>query len=140
MREGSACPPEILGPKILVSACLLGVPCNHRGQANASAAVQALATKHRLIPICPETAGGLPTPRPEAQLRDDGRVVNEAGRDVTDAFARGARAAVTLARAAGVTEAILKARSPSCGRGGVTTAALAAAGFAVCSEEDVTLE
>ena len=132
MNEGSSA-----RPAILVSACLLGVRCNHRGEANPSDVVQALASKYRLIPVCPETMGGLATPRPAAEQRPDGHVVTEVGVDVTGAFARGARATVELAEAASVTDAVLKARSPSCGEEGVTAVALRTAGVRVRSEEDV---
>ena len=147
MTQGSA--PE---PAILVSACLLGVACNHLGRASASAGVAALARDHRLVPVCPEVVGGLPTPRPAAELQDDGRVLTQAGEDVTDAYRRGAAAAVALARAVGAEAAVLKSRSPSCGssevydgtfRGvrvpgeGVTARALRQAGLTVRSEEDL---
>src|SRR4051812_26201622 len=137
---------------VLVSACLLGVDCNHRGGASPPPAVAALAERHRLIPICPEVAGGLPTPRPAAERRADGRVCTADGDDVTDLYERGATAAVELARAVGATEAVLKARSPSCGchqiydgtftrtlvdGAGVTALALQAAGVTVRSDEDV---
>jgi len=124
-------------PAILVSACLLGVRCNHRGEANPSDAVRALASRYRLIPVCPETMGGLATPRPAAEAHPDGRVVTDGGVDVTDAFVRGARATVALAEATAVTDAVLKARSPSCGEEGVTAVALRTAGVRVRSEEDV---
>jgi uncharacterized protein YbbK (DUF523 family) len=143
------------GSAILVSACLLGVACNHVGGSSPSAAVLALrAQGYRLVPVCPEVAGGLPTPRPAAALVGGvafGRVVDEAGADVTDFYRRGASAAVALARAVGAERAVLKARSPSCGCHkvydgpgsrvrvpgmGVTTAALVAAGFEVGDEED----
>jgi uncharacterized protein YbbK (DUF523 family) len=124
-------------PAVLVSACLLGVACNHRGQANPAPSVRALASGHRLVAICPETAGGLPTPRAAAELQADGRVATEVGDDVTDAFRRGAAAAVALATAVGAERAVLKARSPSCGCDGVTTLALRHAGLTVESEEDL---
>lgn len=139
-------------PAIVVSACLLGVECNHVGRANPSAAVQALAATHRLVPVCPEVAGGLPTPRPAAEVQPDGRVVTAVGDEVTVYYRRGAEAAVALARAVGAESAVLKARSPSCGCGqvydgtfsrrliagdGVAAAALREAGVRVRSEEDV---
>jgi uncharacterized protein YbbK (DUF523 family) len=139
-------------PVIIVSSCLLGVACNHRGLASPSAAVTALGEGARLIPICPEVAGGLPTPRAPAELQADDRVRTAAGTDVTDAYARGAAQAVNVARAAGATRAVLKARSPSCGCHevydgtftrtlrpglGVTAAALQAAGCEVLSDEDL---
>ena len=138
---------------MLVSACLLGVRCNHLGASSPSPAVAALSGEHRLVPICPEVAGGLPTPRPAAELQDDGRVVTRDGQDVTDLYRRGAQAAVDLARAMGARSAVLKARSPSCGchevydgtftrtrvRGeGVTAKALREAGLSLRSEEDVS--
>jgi len=139
-------------PALVVSACLLGVRCNHRGDASPSPAVAALAGRYRLVAVCPETLGGLPTPRPAAELQDDGAVRTADGADVTQAYRRGADAAVGLARAVGATEAVLKARSPSCGPHGVydgtfsrtvvagrgvTAAALADAGLALRDEEDV---
>jgi len=145
--------PDDERPAILVSACLLGVKCNHRGLASPSPAVDALAGEARLVPVCPEVVGGLTTPRPVAELQPDERVVTEEGADVTDAYRRGAAHAVDLARVMGIRRAVLKARSPSCGCHeiydgtfsralrpgmGVTAAALAAAGVEVVSEEDVS--
>ena len=139
-------------PPVVVSACLLGVRCNHLGAANTSPAVVALGGTHRLIPVCPETVGGLPTPRPAAERLADGSVRTADGTDVTEAYQRGARQAVRLAIAAGATRAVLKARSPSCGCHeiydgtfrrrrvpglGVTAEALLEAGIEVVSEEDV---
>ena len=127
--------------------------CNHLGLANVSPAVVALGRETRLIPVCPEMMGGLPSPRPPAEVQPDGRVRTAAGDDVTSFYERGAAAAVDVAAAAGATEAVLKARSPSCGchevydgtftrtrvaGEGVTAAALRAAGLNVRSEEDVT--
>jgi uncharacterized protein YbbK (DUF523 family) len=137
-------------PAIVVSACLLGVACNHRGGASPSDVVLALQATHRVIGVCPETLGGLPTPRPAAELQADGRVRTADGTDVTDAYERGAAATVALAHAAGATEAVLKARSPSCGCAqvydgtftrtlrageGIAARALREAGLAVTSEE-----
>lgn len=140
------------GPSLLVSACLLGVPCNHRGGASPRPAVAALADRFTLVPVCPEVEGGLPVPRDAAELAPDGRVVTVAGDDVTEAYRRGAAAAVALAATHDVAGAVLKARSPSCGSRqvydgtftrtlvegeGLTAVALRAAGHQVLSEEDV---
>jgi uncharacterized protein YbbK (DUF523 family) len=139
-------------PALLVSACLLGVECNHVGAASPRTAVLALEQDYRLVPVCPEVAGGLPTPRPAAERLADGRVVTAGGDDVTDRYRRGADHAVAVAVACGAQRAVLKARSPSCGchevydgtftrtliaGDGVTAAALRAAGLEVWSEEDV---
>jgi uncharacterized protein YbbK (DUF523 family) len=139
-------------PAVLVSACLLGVACNHRGEGSSHPGVLALGGSTRLIPVCPEVAGGLPTPRPAAERSPNGRVLTATGQDVTWFYQRGAAHAVALAAASGAKRAVLKARSPSCGSGqiydgshqrklrpgeGVTTEALRAAGVAVISEEDL---
>lgn len=144
------------GPTLLVSACLLGVACTHDATARRSDEVLALAAVHgvRLVPVCPETAGGLPTPRPAAERSVvDGRVRTEAGDDVTDAYERGADHAVALARATSAHAAVLKARSPSCGcrevydgsftrtrvaGEGVTAERLRLAGLEVRSEEELS--
>jgi uncharacterized protein YbbK (DUF523 family) len=137
---------------VLVSACLLGVCCNHEGGASPSAAVDGLRSRYRLVPVCPEVAGGLPTPRPAAERQPDGSVRTADGVDVTDAYHRGAAHAVRLAGAVGARLAVLKARSPSCGAHavydgtfarrrvpgqGVTAEALRAVGVDVVDEEDV---
>ena len=103
---------------ILVSACLLGTACRYDGRSKADAAVTALLARHTLIPVCGEIFGGLPTPRPPAERRG-ARVVTKDGRDVTVAYRRGAEEVVRLARLYGARAAILKERSPSCGRGEV---------------------
>jgi uncharacterized protein YbbK (DUF523 family) len=137
---------------LIVSACLLGVACNHKGRASTTETVVSLGRTRHLIPVCPETIGGLPTPRPAAEIAPDGRVRTAAGEDVTAAYERGAAHTLAVARAVGATEAILKARSPSCGchevydgtftrrriaGEGVTARALREAGIRVRSEEDV---
>jgi uncharacterized protein YbbK (DUF523 family) len=139
-------------PVILVSACLLGVACNHRGQGSPNQDVMALEASARLVGVCPEVVGGLPTPRPAAERGLDGQVRTAEGVDVTAFYDRGAAHAVALARAVEATRAIMKARSPSCGCGriydgthrhvlregdGVTVEALRKAGIEVISDEDL---
>ncbi len=140
-------------PALLVSACLLGVRCTHDAGHEERAAVRSLAATHRLVPVCPETVGGLPTPRPPAERSAaDGRVRTADGLDLTDAYEAGAAHAVALAVATGAGAAVLKARSPSCGchevydgtftrtrvpGEGVTAVALRRAGVEVVDEADV---
>ena len=104
--------------KILVSRCLLGEPCRYDGK---SKPVEALLTLERqghiLVPVCPEEDGGLPTPRPPAEIQEDGRVVNRLGIDMTAEYTAGAYHALRLAREHGCTVAVLKEKSPSCGSG-----------------------
>ena len=150
---------------ILVSACLLGVACRYDGKSFPAPELRDLATGGTVVTICPEVAGGLPTPRVPAEIEDaysgldghavlDGRtrVVSSDGVDVTAQFIKGAQAALTLARKLGIRQAILKARSPSCGEGfaydgkfsgelvpgdGVTAALLKRNGIQVIAETDL---
>ena len=103
--------------KLLVSACLLGVCCRYDGDSKAYPGIEQLARRHTLVPVCPEQLGGLPTPRPPAERRGD-RVVTRSG-DVTEQYRRGAEEALKLCKLLGCEAAVLKERSPSCGRGAV---------------------
>ena len=67
--------------------------------------------------MCPEVLGGLPIPRPPAERQPDGRVITQKGQDVTNQYRAGAQRALELAQVHGCTLAVLKERSPSCGRG-----------------------
>lgn len=102
---------------ILVSACLLGVSCRYDGNEKANEEVLALLEREdiQLIPICPEQLGGMQTPRlPSERIGD--KVMNNAGEDVTEYFKRGAEQALKLAKLYQCKCAILKERSPSCGK------------------------
>ncbi len=148
--------------KILVSACLLGEAVRYDGAAHGPfAQLQAWQAEGRVLALCPEMAGGLPTPRPPAEiLGGQGRAVLAGqqvvrdchGRDVSDAFRAGAARALALVREQGIGMAVLKARSPSCGNrqtysgefsgrlvdgAGVTAAALQAAGVVVFNEHEL---
>ncbi|HEY7874726.1 MAG TPA: DUF523 domain-containing protein [Actinomycetota bacterium] len=147
---------------MLVSACLAGRACRFDGTAATEGSVARLVAEGRAALVCPEADGGLGTPRPPAEIvggtgRDvlDGtaRVVTADGRDVTDAYIRGAQIALAAATRAGARRAILKARSPSCGRGavydgtfsrtltagdGVTAALLERNGITVETDEDAS--
>ena len=109
---------------IVVSACLVGINCRYDGSSETMPELLALLEKKRIVPICPEQLGGLPTPRTPAKIqRGDGysvlksisRVIDIKGRDVTPQFIKGAIEALNIARLVGAGEAILKDKSPSCG-------------------------
>ena len=104
---------------IAVSACLLGEKCKYSGGDNRDPAVEAFCAGHETLPVCPEVAGGLPVPRVSAEIGAGGRVRTRDGRDVTEAFARGAEACVRRCRERGAALAVLQPRSPSCGIGRV---------------------
>ena len=105
---------------LLISACLLGVACRYDGASRPldPAALAALRERFQLIPVCPETLGGLPTPRPPAECIGDA-VRTSSGEDVTAQYARGAAETRRLAAFFGCRQALLKERSPSCGSGAV---------------------
>ena len=139
--------------RILVSACLLGAKVRYHGgdAACEHPVLRRWLDEGRLVPVCPERDGGLPTPRPAAEIV--GAVVRtSAGADVTDAFRRGAQAALDVAKAGGIRIAILKDGSPSCGSSfvydgsfsgrraegrGVTAALLEAHGIRVFNERSI---
>ena len=102
--------------KLLISACLLGIPCRYDGASKPQPWVEKLAKRHELVPVCPEQLGGLPTPRHPSERQGE-RVVMDTGADVTEAYRRGAEAALRLCRLLNCEAAILKERSPSCGCG-----------------------
>lgn len=105
---------------MVVSACLAGFCCRYDGGQKPDARIVALVKNGSAIPVCPEQLGGLSTPRPPAEIdRATGNVVTADGKDVTFAFEKGAEETLRLCRLYGVTHAILKARSPSCGLGTV---------------------
>ena len=102
--------------KLLISACLLGVPCRYDGKSKPLADIARLREKYELIPVCPEQLGGLPTPRNPSE-RIGGRVVMADGSDVTAQYRKGAQCSLERYRREGCAAAVLKERSPSCGSG-----------------------
>ena len=103
---------------IIVSACLAGYRCRYDGKIVPDEEIVALVKRGEAIPVCPEMMGGLPCPRVPAERTADGlHVVTREGGDVTDAFRTGAEETLRMARLYGCKQAILKAKSPSCGCG-----------------------
>lgn len=148
--------------KILVSRCLLGQRVRYDGGAHGPFnLLECWQREGRIVPLCPEVAGGLPTPRAPAEIAGgqgaqvlDGLlpVLTVEGEDVTAAFVEGAQQALALVAQYGIRIAVLKARSPSCGNRetydgsfsgtkvageGVTAAALRRAGVQVFSEDEL---
>lgn len=147
--------------KRIISACLLGQTCRYDGRSKAARTVlerlQGWREEGEVVAVCPEELGGLSTPRPAAELHGgDGAAVwrgeatvlrVEDGGDVTESFRIGAQRAAEMGE--GATEAILKARSPSCGCGlteidgekrkgdGVFTALLRRRGLRLFTDEEL---
>ena len=137
--------------KIMVSACLLGQNCKYSGGNNRDERVLAFLEGHKVIPVCPEVMGGLPTPRPPAEIVC-GEVINKLGKSVDREYRLGAEKALEIARRERIDLAILQSRSPSCGvkeiydgtfsgtripGQGICVAMLMENGFAVLDREDV---
>ena len=137
--------------KILVSSCLLGVECRYKGDGCPCQKVIDLGKDNTLIPVCPEQAGGLPTPRTPSERVGD-KVIMRDGTDVTAEYKKGAETALYLAKTLGADFAVLKANSPSCGKGiiydgtftggkcegnGVTSELLLNNGIAVYTEDEI---
>lgn len=99
---------------ILVSACLLGQNCKYNGGNNYNAGLARLLAGHTVVPVCPEVAGGLPVPRPPAEIVG-GVVKTKAGTSVDAEYHRGAALCLQKGIAAGAQLAVLQSRSPSCG-------------------------
>lgn len=144
---------------MLVSACLLGQPVRYDGRDSGHPdLLQRWQAEGRVVPLCPEVAGGLPTPRAAAEISGgqgravlDGevQVLTVTGEDVSAAFLVGAQIALAQVRRHAIRIAVLKSGSPSCGNTltydgtfsgrkvvgeGVTTALLRAEGVQVFSE------
>ncbi len=149
--------------KILISACLLGEKTRYDGRANTldHPLIHKWRQQGRLILVCPESEGGLPTPRPVAEivghgaaqvLSGEARVINLLQRDVSDFFLQGAQIALQRAEEYKIKAALFKEKSPSCGvrfiyngclngtlvRGrGVTTVLLAQNNIQVFSDQEI---
>lgn len=137
--------------KILVSACLLGINCKYSGGNNQNEKVLEYIKDKEVIPVCPEIMGGLSTPRPPSEIIND-KVMNNLNQDVTQQYKKGAEETLKLAKIFNVKKALLKAKSPSCGKGyiydgtfsstltegnGITTKLLIENGIEVITEKDL---
>ena len=100
---------------LLISACLLGVCCRYDGLSKGIENWQELNRCFTLVPVCPEIFGGLKTPRVPAE-RIGSRVLTKNGKDVTAEYQKGAQTVLQIAQQTGCQYALLKERSPSCGK------------------------
>ncbi len=140
--------------RYLISACLCGQTCRYDGGAFDIPALRELANTGIAIPFCPECAGGLSTPRKPCEIVGN-RVLAADGTDCTAEYERGAQLALEECRRYGLTAAILKESSPSCGVSriydgshtgqkipgqGITAALLAENGIALFTEKQLPIE
>ena len=108
---------DVVMEKILISSCLFGLPVRYDGKSQAllHPQINVWRKENRLVMFCPEVAGGLPTPRASAEIKQ-GRVVTSTYEDVTKEFKSGAAKALDLCNEHAIRFALLKESSPSCGR------------------------
>ena len=133
--------------------CLLGEPCRYDGKSVPlnGTIIEKLKEKYTLVTVCPEQEGGLPTPRIPAERQGE-NVVRRDGVDVTAEYRKGAEVALSLCRRFGISIALMKAKSPSCGAGriydgtfsgtltdgdGVTVSLLSGNGIKIFTENDI---
>lgn len=140
-------------PYLLISMCLLGEPCRYDGKSVPldGTIIEKLKEKYTLVTVCPEQEGGLPTPRIPAERKGE-KVVRRDDVDVTAEYRKGAEVALSLCRRFGISIALMKAKSPSCGAGriydgtfsgtltdgdGVTVSLLSGNGIKIFTENDI---
>lgn len=147
----------------IASACLCGINCKYNGGNNLNNKVMELYKKGLVIPVCPEQLGGMTTPRNVKEIYNgtgldvlEGRakVLSPGGEDSTENFIKGAQEVLKIAKDIGITFAIMKAKSPSCGFGkiydgtfskkliagnGVTSELLIKNGIKVIIEDEVDI-
>lgn len=144
----------------VISACLCGINCKYNGANNVQEYFLNELRQGQILPLCPEQLGGLTTPRSACEivggsgedvLAGRARVINVAGEDLSVSFIKGAQECLALMQQAGIDEAVLQRRSPSCGVGriydgsfsghliagdGVTAALFKKHGIKVWNDED----
>ena len=148
----------------MVSSCLLGIYSRYDGGANTIPLLAKYLKTGKIMPVCPEQLGGLPTPRSPVEIAGGtgpdvtvgkAKALTPTGEDVSGNFIKGAEEVTAIARAFPVSAVILKERSPSCGvrkiydgsfnhivreGQGVTAGMLRQLDIPVYSEEDLTEE
>lgn len=139
----------------IISACLVGVRCRYNASITKDEKLYKLVQEGKALAVCPEQLAGLTTPRLPCEITKDEtgleRVINCNGEDLTTEFQTGAWKTLQIAKIIGAQIAILKSRSPSCGKGkiysgnfngklvagdGFTTSLLLKNGIEVYTEED----
>ena len=137
--------------KILVSACLIGESCKYNGGNNYNEDVLSYISDKEVYLICPEVMGGLEIPRIPCEIVNT-KVINANGEDKTQEYKKGASIALEIAKKHQIKKAILKAKSPSCGKNkiydgsfshtltngdGITASLLEKNGIEILDENDI---
>lgn len=111
---------------ILVSACLCGVNCRHDSRIIENKKIKELVIRRKALPLCPEVLGGRSVPRAPAEIiggtAEDvinglAKIKDISGNDVTNETMTGVMVVVATVKRLGIKKAILKTKSPTCGKG-----------------------
>jgi uncharacterized protein YbbK (DUF523 family) len=112
----------------VVSACLVGINCRYNGTSRRIPKLIKELKEGKVLPLCPELLGGLPTPRPacgilggtgEDVLTGKATVIGRNGKDFTKKFVKGAREFLRITKELEIKEVVSKKTSPSCSVGKV---------------------
>lgn len=110
--------------KYVISACLLGIPCRWNKKGKVDSQALKIFLKGEALALCPELLAGLPTPRPACEiiggdgaevLKGRAKIINAQGKSYNKIFIKGANKALKIVKKFGISKAILKSGSPSCG-------------------------
>ena len=139
---------------IAISSCLVGENCTYKGSNNYIKGLEELVAQNKAITICPEVLGGMTIPRNPCEIVDQqqGIVIDNQGNDKSKEYLLGAQKALKILQDNFVDIALLKFRSPSCGKGlvydgsfshqlvsgdGITTKLLQENGIVVYNENEI---
>ncbi len=101
---------------IVVSSCLIGKECRYDAKSKTNEKLLEYLEDKDYICVCPEEMGGLPTSREPAEELD-GKILTVNGKDVTVNYEVGAQLALEMTLKHKCDKAILKGKSPMCGKG-----------------------
>lgn len=122
---------KIYHEPVLISACLVGIPCRWHGRRpnRRAALVERLKKEYVLVTVCREQLGAMPKPRTSesldgtaAQVLGEGLriIAPETVRDITRFYINGADYTLEIAQVLGARRVHLKGGSPSCDHAAVT--------------------
>ena len=100
---------------VLISRCLLGINCRYDEKNNKIKNLREKFPKINFIDVCPEVDSGMKTPRKPCEIKNS-KVINIDGEDFTKEFKKGSQISLDLCKKYNIKIALLKAKSPSCGK------------------------
>lgn len=100
---------------IAASRCLIGENCTYAGKNNLCKEIKELYHQGLVLPLCPEVLGSLPIPRTPCEIIGE-KVIDQKGIDRTSEYTTGAKIALEKCLEKNIKIAVLKAKSPSCGK------------------------